>query len=71
MSDETVIIGGPGPDRREHLGKYVLEGTLGEGAMGVVYRARDPLLDRTVAIKTIRASGFPADTLAEIVKSVG
>ena len=66
MSDETVIIGGPSPDRREHLGKYVLEGTLGEGAMGVVYRARDPLLDRTVAIKTIRASGFPADTLAEL-----
>ncbi|HKA45406.1 MAG TPA: serine/threonine-protein kinase [Burkholderiales bacterium] len=35
------------------LGRYQLVGELGKGAMGVVYRARDPMLDRTVAIKTI------------------
>ena len=38
------------------LGKYTLTGTLGEGAMGVVYRAVDPHIDRVVALKTIRKS---------------
>ena len=66
MSDETVVVGGPGSAPKQRLGKYVLEGVLGEGAMGVVYRARDPALDRDVAIKTIRASGFPAEVLAEL-----
>ncbi len=35
------------------LGKYVVTGTLGRGAMGTVYDARDPVIDRRVAIKTI------------------
>jgi serine/threonine-protein kinase len=37
-----------------HIGKYELHGKLGRGAFGVVYTARDPSLDREVAIKVLR-----------------
>ena len=35
------------------LGRYEIICEIGQGAMGIVYRARDPLIDRVVAIKTI------------------
>ncbi|MDX1583910.1 MAG: protein kinase, partial [Thermoanaerobaculia bacterium] len=40
----------------EKIGKYEIEGVIGEGGMGVVYKGRDPLIDRVVAIKTIKAT---------------
>lgn len=42
----------PAPQR---LGKYEIVGVLGEGAMGIVYKAIDPHIHRPVAIKAIRA----------------
>jgi len=51
-----------------HLDRYEIDAELGRGAMGVVYRARDLKLDRTVAIKMISLFGLEPDAEQEYRK---
>ena len=43
--------------RGDEVGRYLVLGVLGSGAMGVVYEAFDPELARKVALKLVRAEG--------------
>ena len=43
------------------IGKYLVRRELGKGAMGVVYEGFDPLIERTVAIKTILPQRLGSD----------
>jgi serine/threonine-protein kinase len=47
------------------LGRYQINATIGRGAMGVVYRAWDPKINRTVAIKTVSLAGLEPDAERE------
>ena len=47
------------------LGRYEIVRPLGQGAMGLVYEAHDPNINRGVAIKTIRVDQLAQDMAAE------
>ena len=51
------------------VGRYEIIKEIGQGAMGVVYEAKDPKINRNIAIKTIRFSDEFQDTKIQEVKN--
>jgi serine/threonine-protein kinase len=60
---DSPEINHPASDKAEaqRFGRYEVVAQLGRGAMGVVYKARDPQIDRMVAVKTVSLAGQEPD----------
>jgi tetratricopeptide (TPR) repeat protein len=80
MGDHTRTLGGgdaasaPAPpplERGSRLGRYVLDRLLGAGGMGMVYAARDPSLERDVAVKLIRPASDGRAALVRWSRLIG
>ncbi len=72
--DATLFPEGAGPPRAQsrlgpgaRVGRYTLIERVGAGAMGVVFSAWDPELDRRVALKVVRGNGDTDDSTAALM----
>ncbi|MCP3902395.1 MAG: serine/threonine protein kinase [Planctomycetes bacterium] len=59
-----------GIERARQLGQYTLEGKIGEGGMGTVYRARHALLRRPTALKVLRKDVVTPENVARFEREV-
>jgi ABC-type branched-subunit amino acid transport system substrate-binding protein len=56
------------PEKGERVGRYVVQALIGSGAMGRVYAALDPSLDRRVALKLLRADVTVPDLESRLLR---
>lgn len=52
---------------KRKIGRYELGRVLGEGASGIVHKAYDPVMDRTVAIKSAKADSLTEEQLERVI----